>query len=99
VKPLKRAKTSERLLPSGPLYWTRFGLGVTAGIVCGILRLGIEGMAVGASLYLASFLILLLMYHVPLGAKGQGRTYYTMGLGSYVAVWFTAWILLNTLIT
>jgi len=97
VKPLKRAKTSERTFPSGQVYWTRFGLGTTAGLICGILRLGVEGLVVGASLYTASFLILLLAYHMPLGGGEQGRAYYTVGLGTYLAVWFTTWILVNTL--
>jgi len=63
--------------------------------MCGILRLGVEGLVVGAALYFASFLILLLAYHLKIG--GQGRAYYTIGLGSYLAVWFTTWILVNTL--
>jgi len=98
VRPLKRA-TSEKPLPTSPLYWTRFGLGVAGGLICGILRLGTEGLALGATLYFASFLILLLAYHVPFNTGRRGRAYYTVGLGTYLAVWLTTWILLNTLRT
>jgi hypothetical protein len=95
VRTLKRAKTSENAFPSGQVYWTRFGLGIAAGLMCGILRLGVEGLVVGASLYFTSFLVLLLAYHIRVG--GQGRAYYIIGLGTYLAVWLTTWILLNTL--
>jgi len=97
VRPLKRARTSEKSFPSNQAYWIRLGLGVVAGLICGIVRLGIQGVAVGASLYAASFLILHLMFHVPLSPEGQKRAYYTVGLGTYLAVWFTTWTLLNTL--
>ena len=96
VSPLKRAKAPERTLPSNQVYWTRFALGVVAGLVCGIVRLGVEGMAIGAAFYAASFLIALTAFHVPLDPEGQKRQYYTVGLGTYLAVWFTVWVLLNT---
>jgi len=96
VKTLKGEK-SEKAFPSSPAYWSRFWLGIAAGLICGALRLGVEGFAVGAALYAASFLILLLVYHLPLGAGGHRRTHYTMGLGTYLAIWLTTWILLNTL--
>jgi hypothetical protein len=95
VKTLKREKTAERAFPSSRAYWIRFLLGIAAGLMCGILRLGVEGLVVGTAIYFTSFLILLLAYH--LGVGGQGRVYYTIGLGTYLAVWFTTWILVNTL--
>jgi len=97
VRALKRAKASERVFPSGPLYWIRFGLGVAAGLICAALGLGAEGIFVGVAIHASSFLILHLAYHVPMRTRGQPRVYYTLGLGTYLAVWFTTWILLNTI--
>lgn len=97
MDPLKRTKVSKNIFTTGPAYWIRFGLGIAAGLICGILALGIDGVTVGMAVYMASFLLLPFVYHIPLTAEGQGRTYYTVGLGTYIAVWFTLWILISTL--
>ena len=47
MKSMKRAKTSENTFPPGPTYWIRFTLGIAAGLICGVLGLGLEGIVMG----------------------------------------------------
>jgi len=87
---------SIRAVPSDTIYWVRLFLGVSLGMVCGVLGLDVEGAVVGISLYLISILTFSLMYGIPLKNISKYRELYTMGLGAYLAIWFTVWILVNT---
>lgn len=99
VKILKKSTKSPRIYIIGPTYWIRFVLGIVAGIICGILHFGIEGIIMGIVLYAITFIAIPFVYNIPLNIKGGGRAYYTVGLGTYLSVWFTVWILLDTLLT
>jgi hypothetical protein len=95
---MKSAKTSENTFPTGPTYWIRFTLGIAVGLTCGVLGLGLEGIIMGIVVYTVSFLAIPFVYNIPLNIGGRERAYYTMGLATYVALWFTTWILVNSLI-
>ena len=89
--------TSSQTTPPGATYWTRLFLGALSGILCGVTSLDVEGIVVGIALYAVSILDLSLIWGIPLRSIAQHREFYTMGLGTYLAVWFTVWILVNTI--
>jgi hypothetical protein len=72
-------------------------LGVCSGIVCGVTGLEVEGIVVGIVLYGISVLTVFFTYNIPLRSISQNREFYTVGLGTYLAIWFTVWILVNTI--
>ena len=94
---MKKSK-SINIFVTGRAYWIRFTLGILAGSICGVFGFGIEGIIIGIILYAITFIAIPFVYKIPLNFRG-GRTYYTVGLGTYIAVWFTLWILLGTALT
>ena len=97
METLKR-KASDGSFPSGVVYWTRFAVGIAAGLACGFLHLGLEGLIMGPVVYAASLVEPLLLQGPPLELKNQPRDFYTLGVGTYLAVWLTTWILLNSIL-
>ncbi|MCJ7609034.1 hypothetical protein MUP00_05130 [Candidatus Bathyarchaeota archaeon] len=94
---LKR-KGLDRSFPDGTVYWTRFAVGIAAGLACGLLRLGLVGLIMGPVIYAALLVEPLLLQGPPIELKNQPRDFYALGLGTYLAVWLTTWILLNSLL-
>jgi hypothetical protein len=81
---------------SGQIYWIRVILGVVAAFICFYGRLGLYGLIVGLIMYIASFPVALKVFN---GSPIEGEyrsSLYTLGLGSYVSIWLTTWILLHT---
>lgn len=81
--------------PSDLIYWTRFFLGISAGISCAILRVDVVGTVIGLFFYLLSYL--LFRYVLKIGLDGVGKfKSYTMGLLPYLLAWITFWTLFHT---
>jgi hypothetical protein len=95
---MKSAKSSEKAFPTGSIYWIRFTLGISVGLICGVLQLGLEGILMGIVVYTVSLLAIFFVYGIHSNIGGQERAYYIMGLATYIVVWFTAWIFLHSLI-
>lgn len=78
------------------MYWSRVILSIISAILCAVLHLGVEGIVLGSSLYLASvFLITLGLKITPQKLNSKTRLY-TLGLGTYIFVWLALWILFHT---
>jgi hypothetical protein len=52
----------------------------------------------GPVVYAALLVEPLLLQGPPFELKNQPRDFYTLGVGTYLAVWLTTWILLNSLL-
>ncbi len=92
----KEEKTAALKLKSSRVYWMRFGLSIPAAAVCGLLRLGVEGVGVGVAVYLISYL--LAKYAVQPSVSLGRNEIYLLGLSTYAFTWLALWTLLNTLL-
>jgi len=78
------------LTKSDIVYWLRFCLAIISALLSAFLRLGIEGLAVGAVIYFISYILarFVIKTNIDLGRYGL----YILGLVTYLATWFTLWI-------
>jgi len=93
---MKSSLTTATRHKSEIVYWTRFGLATLSAILCAILKLSAEGLAVGIVIYLISYL--LARYAIKPDVTLGRHEIYLLGLGTYFATWFTLWILIYTLL-
>ena len=93
-------KISRILRDSGSsdrIYWSRFFLGIVAGVTCVALRVEVIGVVIGLVFYLLSYL--LVHYVLKINPEEVGKVkFYTTGLLEFLLAWITFWTLLNTYI-
>lgn len=81
------------------VYWSRFGLGILAALLCYILRLrDTTGIIFAAFIYLLSVIVI---KNLRYGEEELqvGRKRLTLGVGTYIFTWVFVWIFLYTLWT
>ncbi|WP_455278094.1 hypothetical protein [[Eubacterium] cellulosolvens] len=81
------------------VYWSRFGLGILAALLCYILRLrDTTGIIFAAFLYMLSVIVI---KNLRYGEEELqvGRKRLTLGVGTYIFTWAFVWIFLYTLWT
>ena len=90
------------LKPFEIIFWVRAALGAFSGFLSGILGFvssssySFLGLLVASAIYAISFLILKSLFRgVP---KMEAKKIYTAGLGTFIMLFFFAWILYNTLL-
>ena len=91
-------KINELLIqnPKDFIYWIRLFLAILAGFLCSVLKLNIEGLVLGIVFYLTSYMLFRYFLKIDLIKVGGENKFYTIGLGSYLAMWITIWILSYT---
>jgi hypothetical protein len=93
---LKGAKVA-RYPVTSVVYWSRFGLGILAALLCYILRLrDTTGIIFAAFLYMLSVIVI---KNLRYGEEELqvGRKRLTLGVGTYIFTWAFVWIFLYTL--
>jgi len=78
------------------IYWARLLLGLAVAGVCAAFSVGLLGITIAVTIYLASYLFLRLRLGESPNIPGGPRKLVTEGIGTYFLVWLTAWTLLNT---
>lgn len=78
------------------IYWGRLLLGLAVAGLCAAFKVGLLGVTVAVSIYLASYLVLRLRFGESPRIPGGPRKLVTEGIGTYFLVWLTAWTLLHT---
>lgn len=84
--------------PSSIVYWFRFALAISTGVMCFLLRMvGMEGFSTMIFMYIISYLVV--KHGFRYGEKElKGRNKPVMiGIGTYIFAWAATWILLYTL--
>ncbi len=71
-------------------------LAFLSAFLCAFLRLGLEGVGVGAGVYILSYLIT--RYIIKVENISQNNLY-IIGAGTYAAVWLTFWFIFNTFLS
>ena len=101
TQPVSKLKGTQpaRYPVTSVVYWSRFGLGILAGILCYLLRLrDTTGIIFAVFLYLVSVIVI---KNLRYGEEelSVGRKRLTLGIGTYIFTWAFIWILLYTLWT
>lgn len=87
--------------PLSVIYWSRFGLGIIAGIICGVLglvwNLGfLNGLSIGIVFYILTNYVLRRRYITKV-EKGASKVF-SMGIGTYFLMWVITWVLLYSIL-
>jgi len=82
--------------PRDFIYWTRLILAIIAGFLCAILRLDTAGLVIGMAFYLISYTMFRYIIKIDLDKVDGEAKLYTIGFGTYLAMWITVWALLHT---
>lgn len=77
------------------IYWSRFFLGIVAGVTCAVLRVEVIGLLVGLVFYLLSYFLDHFVLKINSEEMGKFK-FYTTGLLEFLLAWITFWTLLNT---
>jgi hypothetical protein len=93
----RKTPKTQQYGPSTVVYWSRFALGVVAGLLCYLLQLkGSIGITVAALLYLLSITVVRRRYYDRPELQ-TGHKAVMLGVGTYVFTWAALWIFLYTL--
>jgi len=89
------------LKPLSVIYWSRVGLGIIAGIICGglglVWNLGLlNGLSIGIVFYILTNYVLKRQFITKL-EKGASKVFST-GIGTYFLMWVITWVLLYSII-
>ena len=87
--------------PLSVIYWSRVGLGIIAGIICGVLglvwNLGfLNGLSIGIVFYIITNYVLRRQYITKV-EKGASKVF-SMGIGTYFLMWVITWVLLYSIL-
>ncbi len=81
--------------PTDFIYWVRVLLAIVVALICAILRLDAIGVFIGTVSYLISYALFRYIIKIdPDKVDGEAKLY-TIGFGSYFAIWITVWALLS----
>jgi hypothetical protein len=78
------------------LYWSRVGLGISAAVICTLLRLDnfVSGLSFGILFYILTYYIFRRRFTTETEKPSK---IFTMGIGVYFMSWIVAWGLFYTL--
>ena len=84
--------------PTGIVYWTRFALGIVAGVLCHLLKMkGSDGISLMVLIYLSSYFMVKYGWrYTEEELKGRNKSV-LLGVGTYIFLWAATWIFLYTL--